>query len=236
MNTPVSESDSWVGVADCRSCSVRESAVFSGLEEADFGLIHQGITQIKLERGEYLYRANDHGSEVFTVRNGLLKLNHTLANGDQRIVSLVRTSELTGMEALIGQPYRQDAIALQATEICKIPVKMLNTLVESNTNMHRKLMERYESALSRAERWISDFSTGSAKQRISRLMLCMTENSDENQCYLTNREEISNILGLTVETTSRTMAEFKRQGLIEEHQRKSIRCDTAALEKIANAD
>jgi CRP-like cAMP-binding protein len=64
----------------------------------------------------------------------------------------------------------------------------------------------------------------------------MTENSDENQCYLTNREEISNILGLTVETTSRTMAEFKRQGLIEEHQRKSIRCDTAALEKIANAD
>jgi len=236
MNTPVSESDSWVGVADCRSCSVRESAVFSGLEEADFGLIHQGITQIKLERGEYLYRANDHGSEVFTVRNGLLKLNHTLANGDQRIVSLVRASELTGMEALIGQPYRQDAIALQATEICKIPVKMLNTLVESNTNMHRKLMERYESALSRAERWISDFSTGSAKQRISRLMLCMTENSDENQCYLTNREEISNILGLTVETTSRTMAEFKRQGLIEEHQRKSIRCDTAALEKIANAD
>lgn len=66
---------------------------------------------------------------------------------------------------------------------------------------------------------------------------CSLDSSiDDNQCYLTNREEISNILGLTVETTSRTIADFKRRGLIEEQQRVSMRCNIAALEKITNED
>ena len=45
---PISLHEIWMGEAKCRHCAVRNSALFAGLQEADFRHIHQPIKDVAL--------------------------------------------------------------------------------------------------------------------------------------------------------------------------------------------
>ena len=122
MSNKVSLHEAWSGAADCRQCELRNSALFAGLEESDFETIHDPISQTSLQAGESLYRAGEQGSRLFTLRHGLIKLVRYLPDGTQRIVRLVRSSDVIGLEILLDQPYEHDALAMQPCEICSLPV------------------------------------------------------------------------------------------------------------------
>jgi CRP-like cAMP-binding protein len=211
----VSKEQAWKGEANCRICTLRDSVLFAGLEEADFEHIHKPIEQLQLRHGDYLYHAGEKADRMFTIRSGLVKLVQYLPDGSQRIVRLLRATDVTGMEALVGGEYQHDAVIMQNTEICVLPVDVVQRLSHENAALHQELMRRWQRALSEADLWITQLSTGSAKQRVARLLLKLVCD-DDNRCELFNREDMGAILGITTETASRTVAEFKRKGLLQE--------------------
>ena len=77
----------WLGEQDCRDCAVRNSALFAGLQEVDFGELHQPIEDIILEPPAVLYRIGERGRVVFTLRRGLVKLVKYLPDGNQNFIS-----------------------------------------------------------------------------------------------------------------------------------------------------
>ena len=62
---------------------------------------------------------------MFTVRSGLVKLVQYLPDGSQRIVRLVKPADVTGLESLLGKPYKHDAIVMQPTEVCCLPASTI---------------------------------------------------------------------------------------------------------------
>jgi len=215
MIKTVTKEDAWKGEANCRLCSLRDSVLFAGLEEKDFERIHKPIEQTPLQPGDYLYHAGDKADRMFTIRSGLVKLVQYLPDGAQRIVRLLRSTDITGMEALVGGEYQHDAVVMQSTEVCVLPVEVVQRLSKENAALHQELMKRWQQALSEADLWITQLSTGSAKQRVARLLLKLICD-DDNHCQLFNREDMGAILGITTETASRTVADFKRKGLLQE--------------------
>jgi len=99
---------------------------------------------------------------MFTIRSGVLKLVQYLPDGSQRIVRLVRTTDIVGLEAMLEQHYQHDAVVLQPTEVCSLPVVVVNTLSRDNPALHRELFNRWQRALQEADAWITELSTGSA--------------------------------------------------------------------------
>jgi CRP/FNR family transcriptional regulator, anaerobic regulatory protein len=77
-------------------------------------------------------------------------------------------------------------------------------------------MARWQRALSEADAWLTELSTGSARQRVARLLLRLVRDRESSECELFSREDMGAMLGVTTETTSRTIAEFKRQSLLVE--------------------
>jgi CRP/FNR family transcriptional regulator, anaerobic regulatory protein len=225
--------DAWKGEADCRSCKLRDSVLFAGLHEKDFEVIHDPITQVTLSPGEALYRTGDRGTRLFTVRHGLIKLVRYLPDGTQRIVRLIRGSDVIGMEALLDQSYEHDALAMQATEICQLPVQVVRNLSQRNPTLHKELLNRWQRALNDADAWLTELSTGSARHRIARMLLRIVEQVDDQpQCSLFAREDLGAMLGITTETASRTIAEFKRNGLLRELASNRFAVDVEALENM----
>lgn len=208
--------DAWSGEADCRNCTLRESVLFSGLQENDFEKIHQPIDQLVLQPGQTLYKAGDKGDRLYTIRSGLIKLVQYLPDGARRIVRLVKTSDITGLEALLGQSYEHDAIMMQTSELCCLPVATVKALGDNNPNLHVELLKRWHRALSEADSWLTELSTGPARERIARLLLRLVRDQARAECELFGREDLGAMLGITTETASRTVAEFKRQGLLRE--------------------
>ena len=229
----ISLNDAWTGQADCLSCTLRNSVLFAGLEEGDFEQIHDPIDLYHLPPGAVLYRAGDPAEHLYTIRSGTLKLVQYLPEGTQRIVRLLRSTDVTGLEALLGQTYQHDAVVLQSTEACSLPVSVVQALSETNPALHRELLNRWQRALEEADAWLTQLSTGSAKRRVARLLLRLVHNQDNKECNLFSREDMGAMLGITTETASRTIAEFKRNNLLKEIEPNRLLVDVSELEHIA---
>jgi CRP-like cAMP-binding protein len=225
--------EAWAGEANCLTCSLRESVLFSGLNEEDFERIHQPIDQFVLPPGSVLYRASDAGTHMFTIRSGVVKLVQYLPDGGQRIVRLARSSDVIGLETLVSEAYQHDAVVLHETEVCRYPVSAVTALAKENPRLHQELMARWQRALSEADAWLTELSTGSARQRVARLLLRLVRNEESAECELFSREDMGAMLGITTETTSRTIAEFKRQSLLVETSPNRFLLDIRNLERIA---
>ncbi len=234
MSKLITLRDAWDGEADCRSCALRRSVLFAGLKEEDFENIHEPIDHFSLKPGTTLYQTNDQGEYMFTVRSGALKLVQYLPDGSQRIVRIVRSTDVLGLEALLGEGYQHEAIALQQTEICRFPTRTVQRLSEDNPGLHLELMARWQHALKEADAWLTELSTGAARQRVARLLLRLVRDRESSECQLFSREDMGAMLGITTETASRTIAGFKRESLIVESRTNYFLLDIANLRRIAD--
>ena len=202
----------WNGPPQCRYCSIRDLVLFADLRHDDFQLIHKPIDELRFGVGETLYRPADHPAHVFTVREGLVKLVQYLPNGGLRIVRLLKQGDVAGLEVLLGQPYQHEAVVLEAVLACHIPVSVIDRLSHDTPRLHRQLLARWQRAVSEADAWITDLSTGPAQSRVARLLLRLTGSPSGDHCYLPTREDIGAMVGITSETASRVVAELKRNG------------------------
>lgn len=224
----------WRGQPECAKCDIRHLALFADLREEDFTSIHLPVEDLEFQANASLYHADDPGHAVFTVRGGLVKLVQYLANGDQRIVRLLKQGDTAGLEAVLDQPYRHTAVPMQTTSVCRIPVATIHRINAETPRLYGQLMKRWQQSVDRADEWLTFLSTGTARARIARLFLYLKSEPSEAYCQLFGREDVAAILGITSETASRLIAELKRQRIIIALPGNRFRCDFPKLQEIAS--
>jgi CRP-like cAMP-binding protein len=211
---------------------MRESVLFAGLDTSLLDAVQDSIDDITVEPGESVYRMGDPGSAAFTLREGVVKLVQYLPDGAHRIVRLVRPHDVLGLEALLSLRYQHDAIVVQPASLCRIPASVLHRLDREQPKLHQELLRRWQRALNEADAWLTELSTGSARQRVVRLLLRLVDERGMGVCPLFSRKDMGAMLGVTTESASRAVAELKREGVLQESAR-GFQCDLAALKRIA---
>lgn len=219
----------WHGLSACDRCAVRDLVLFADLNSDDFSAIHLPIEDIWLPPGAVLYQPGQEACALYTVREGLVKLEQYLPDGSQRIVSLLRQGDVAGLEATVANTYEHAAIVLQPAKVCRLPKEVVTRLTP---RLNRQLMNKWHDMVQRSHECTRELSTGSARQRVARLMLMLAPPAVES-CRLFGREDVGALLGITTETASRVIAEFRRQGLLTEISSNIFRRDVAALERLA---
>jgi CRP-like cAMP-binding protein len=121
---------------------------------------------------------------------------------------------------------------MQPTEVCCLPADTVQALSRENPDLHIELLKRWQRALSEADAWLTELSTGPARERVARLLLRMVRDQAEPECILFGREDLGSMLGITTETASRTVAEFRRQGLLRELGGNRFRVDAEGLSRL----
>jgi CRP/FNR family transcriptional regulator len=140
---------------------------------------------------------------------------------------------------VLGQPYEHTAVAVEGTDAYRIPVGELLRIRSENPELYCRLLECWFDYLQEADLWISEFSTGSIKARVARLVNFLSEIEDAvspGEVKLLTCEEMAEILGATPESVSRVLAEFKRSDILlpsHLHADEFYQRNTTALERIA---
>jgi CRP-like cAMP-binding protein len=93
-------------------------------------------------------------------------------------------------------------------------------------------MRQGQVSLDAVESGITDLNSGTAETRLARLLLKFDAHSGGQSLPDMRREDIAAIIGVTTETSSRLMADFRRRKLIWSDDDRSIHCDAAALKKL----
>ncbi len=206
----------WANASSCAGCPVRFSGLFAGLTDEDFKLLHAPVQDVELEAGDALYHQGDDADYVVTIREGLVKNIVLQPNGDERIVRMVRPGGASGMEALLGGDYGHTAVAMSKVSACFLPASAVNSLSQKTPRMHEALMNKWHDALQDADFWLSALHTGTARQRVSRFLLALSDGQGQ-VAILPKRSDMGSVLGLTTETVSRVVADFRREGWLMRH-------------------
>lgn len=226
----------WGGRAKCSVCDVRNFVLFAGLSADTLDALLLPIDNLHAPQHHQLYGQAEAAAYLYTIRSGLIKLKVDLPNGGQRIVRLLGPGDLIGMEALVGDPYHHSAIVMQDADLCRIPLDVVSKLDRTSPEVHRALQQRWQRSVDQADLFIASLSTGHAESRMARLLMMLQQNSNtvHAEFALPSREDMGALLGITTETASRIMAEFKRRGLVHMDKSVYLGCDHEKLALLAN--
>jgi CRP-like cAMP-binding protein len=214
----------------CLACEVRRNALFGALDDESLDRIHADIADLTVLPDAAIYRHGEPGASVYTVREGIVRFERVTEGGARRIVRLAGRGDLIGQEALLAQPYGDDAVACTPVQLCRIPRTLVQDLGEHELALMRELMQRWQHALADAQAWIADLAMGPARRRMLRLLVKLAEHGDdEDIIWLPRREELAVMLDMALETSSRLISQLRREGILELLGHRSARLDPSRL-------
>lgn len=211
---PIKTESAWRGTSDCRNCGIREMVLFADLNEQDFNLIHAPIDDLVYQSGQSLYGESDKALGVFTLRKGMVKLVRVTADGRERVVRVLFPGDVVGLEALATRRYDSQAVALSEVSLCRIPLDVVHQLGANSPRLHRKLMQKWQSALKLADDWLAELNFGTARQRVLHFICKMHEMSEDGTATLFGRDDMGAMMDLKLETVSREVTALVRAGVM----------------------
>jgi CRP/FNR family transcriptional regulator len=192
----------------------------------------------RLAEKEVIYREGEDAESVFVVLRGMVKLLVHLPNGKVRIVRLQVAGDWLAIEGLgKNQTYEHTAIAVSAAEVVQFSAARLCALLQEDADLHAALLKRGFDHLETADRWIAEFSTGSIKARLAHLLEFLGDLETDgisNTVNLLTVNETADVLGVTPESVSRLLAEFKRRNVliqVDDDDNWLYRIDKASLDE-----
>lgn len=216
------------GRGHCQSCQIRHLSIFAQLPSerlAEIKLFQPAV--VSYAANEIIYHQGDVSLNAFTLRKGLVKLVKTLPNGRAQIVRVLHAGDLFGFDGFAGENYNHTAIPLSEIEVCRLPLQDLAALKKQNPEIENTMMRRWIQHLRQAEDMMLELGAKKASERLASFLIRWCENSQGGWSPLPlTRAEVGELLGLTIETVSRFLSEWKRQGFINE-QRGSIQIEDA---------
>ena len=212
---PIKTESAWRGTSDCKACGIRDMVLFADLNEQDFNLIHAPIDDLVIHAGQRLYGERDPASAIYTLRSGMIKLVRYSPDGRQRILRLLRPGDVAGLEALATHQYDSEAVALTEISVCRIPAEVIHRLSQQSPRLHGRLLQKWQQALREADDWLAAINFGVARQRVANFILKMRHATDPGVTTLFSREDMGAMMDLKLETVSREISAFVKQGTIE---------------------
>ena len=220
---------------DCIECPNCKISVFSDLTDREFDTLNFEKKIVQLQKGQVLFLQDTKPHGLYCVKKGKLKVYRRGSEGKEQIVRLATDADVVGYRALISdENYQCCAAALEETTLCYVPKKLVQTMMDENVSISKKIMKLLTDDLKNAETKISDLAQKPVRERVAETLLTLKKKygveSDGVTLNVTlSREELANLVGTATESLIRILSEFKKEGLLELAQKKIKIIDEAHL-------
>ena len=192
-------------------------------------------TRCAIRRGRQIYEEGDAADYWFKLVTGMAYTVKRLRDGRRQIAAFLQAGDCFGFET--AAQYGFAAEALTDVVVIRYSRQRTEMLALTHPALGRRLREVAYESLGAAQSRLVMLGRMTAPERIARFLLERLERSADGQAIelAMSRAHISDYLGLTVETISRSMGAFKRAGFISLSGPHNIRVlDRGALEALAD--
>jgi CRP/FNR family transcriptional regulator, anaerobic regulatory protein len=230
---------------DCSQCVVRNSAICSALSHNELDALSQLGRKQRVVRGQAVVWEGDDAIIVANVITGVLKVSMSIADGREQIVGVAFPADFIGRPFGQKSPYRVSA--LSDAELCIFSRSTFDAFARKHPELEHKLLQRTLDELDRAREWMLLLGKKAAHERIATLLLEMSNRLGETGCVVEqsgldsfelplDRQQMGDLLGLTIETVSRQLSRLKADGVISLPDRRMVAIqDRQRLQDIATA-
>lgn len=226
-------------MSSCDECVVRDRAICAALSPSELQALSAMGRRRTLGAGESLIWEGDDSMLVGNIIEGVLTFSTGTSSGRKQIVGVVYPSDFIGRP--FGGTSGHTITALTDARVCVFSRGDFDGFASSHPALENKLLRRTLAELDRTRRWMLLLSRKSAEERIATFLLDMSRRLGDASRPAArfelsfSRQQIADVLGLTIETVSRHFTKFCREGLIDLPSRRAVVIrDRAALEELAD--
>jgi CRP/FNR family transcriptional regulator len=226
--------------ASCATCSMHQLCLPMGLDNNDMDRLDQIIgRRRKVARGTNLFRIGDAFQNLYAIRLGHFKTCQVSQDGVEQITGFQMAGELLGMDAISTDLHHCTAVALEDSEVCEIPFGTLQSLLGDMPTLLRHFHRMMSQEITREQSVMLLLGNMQATQRFAAFLINLSSRyeargySPHTYQLRMSREEIGNYLGLTIESISRLLSKFKKEGLLRVSNRELELLDPPRLKAIA---
>ena len=219
-------------MSSCEQCVVRNRAICASLDKDELNALNAIGRRRTLSPGESLIWEGEDSVLVANVIEGVLKLATGTEDGREQIVGVVYPSEFIGRP--FGGTTSHGVTALTESKVCVFSRSDFDAFAREHPGLEHKLLERTLSELDRTRRWMLLLGRKSASEKVASFLLELSERLSPANCEIHfetgarrfvlpfSRQQIADVLGLTIETVSRQFTRLKSEGLIDLPSRREV--------------
>lgn len=204
--------------------------IFSHLNVEDQEGIRKLIKVRKLAKGETLYNAGQPNQNLYVVHGGQIKISRYNESGNEQVVRILTSGDFTGEQALFTNAYEENfAISLEETTLCVLDGNELKKYMIEYPTISIKIISELSNRLLSTENKLEEFNLSSVEKRLSKSIIDLSNGNNKFKLPISKLDWAS-MLGMSSETLSRKLREFKEMNIINlEGQRGIIILDKEYL-------
>ncbi|HEY0031286.1 MAG TPA: response regulator [Bacteroidia bacterium] len=193
----------------------------------------------KIKKKGFLFMDAEPANFLFLVLSGKIKTYKTNEWGREYITGIFKTADFFGHVALFhGKSHKESAVAIEDSEVVLIPKEEFFKVLHLNNETSLKFIRLLSTSISEAEEKLLKLAYDSARKRVAQALLFISSKyqleGQEEKTFFLQRENISALAGISPESVSRNLTDFRKEGLIETVQGHIKILDVKKLELIKN--
>jgi CRP/FNR family transcriptional regulator len=224
----------------CSTCNMREICLPVGLTRDELERIDHRLvaSRRKVARGETLFRSGDRFDSLFAVWTGFFKTFVSTKQGREQVTGFQMAGELIGLGGIDSGRHEVDALALEDSQVCVIPVAELEALGREVPALQTQFHKMMSREIATDHQIMLLLGSMHAEERVAAFLLNLMHRlqargfSASSVLLRMSREEIGSFLGLQLETVSRTLSKFQANGLLIVRQRQIEVTDPVGLQRL----
>lgn len=225
--------------SNCANCIARKPCLAGGVPSADLERV-QNIVYLRrpVKQGEALFAAGDECDAVYAIWRGFFKTTFVTDDGREQVTGFFMAGDLLGVDAIGSGRHSDTAVSLEDSHVCVMPYVLIEPMAREVPALQRGLHAALSREIAHNQRAMMVLGSMRAEERMATFLLnlsrrfpCRGLSGRELQLRMT-RYDIGSYLGLALETVSRLLSVFQRNGLLQVQDKHVQLLDIGGLERI----
>jgi len=225
---------------NCMNCSISELCIPFSLNETELRTLDNIIDRKRpIHKGECVFSDGENMRSLYAIRSGSFKTYTIDENGEEQITGFHLAGDLLGFDAIAEHTHVSFAKALETSMVCEIPYTNLDELSNTMPKLKMQVLRLMSQEIRADQDMLTLLNRKNAEQRLATFICTLSKrfqargfSAKEFRLSMT-RSEIGNFIGLTVETISRLLNRFDKNGLIKIDGKYITIVDMSLLEQTA---
>lgn len=205
----------------CGNCMMHWACITGAIPSTQQERLDRMVhTWRKVGKGESLFRAGDTFHALYAIRSGSFKTVVSHPNGSNHVTGFQLAGETLGLDGIAADRHTCDAIALEDSTVCSMPFHCVEDLCQDIRPLQRRLHQLMAEEIVRESGLMLLLADLTAEARVATFLLNLSSRmqdrgySGSSFTLRMTREEIGSYLGMQLETVSRALSKFQREGWI----------------------
>jgi CheY-like chemotaxis protein len=194
----------------------------------------RGIDTYK--RKQKIFSEGNHPIRLYYVQKGRVKIYKRNNDGKELIVQIVEQGEFFGYTAMLENTiYKENADALEDSEIVAIPRSEFEKLIHSNSRVCETFIQLLARYATEKEEQLLHLAYNSLRRKVADALLTVKKKKEPRaDSFTITRENLAAVAGTATESLIRTLTDFKAEKLIDIQDGKIMILDLKKLTMMVN--